>query len=210
MKSTPTLEQHTAFQFMFDHFNEALFDGELPQVVLSFTRRPRVAGHFGAERWNRDANNERAHEICVNPSEFRNPTSAAQTIVHEMVHLWQHTFGKPARVGYHDREFAKKMKEVGLQPSTTGKEGGKETGQSMSDYPIKGGRFLAALKALPKRASVPWSGVPEAEKPTKGASTSNGSSKSKFTCPSCEANAWGKPTLNLICGDCDEEMEIAS
>lgn len=25
----------------------------------------------------------------------------------------------------------------------------------------------------------------------------------KFTCPSCGANAWGKPSLNILCLDCD-------
>jgi hypothetical protein len=24
----------------------------------------------------------------------------------------------------------------------------------------------------------------------------------KYTCPSCEVQAWGKPQLNLVCGDC--------
>ena len=31
-------------------------------------------------------------------------------------------------------------------------------------------------------------------------------SKVKFSCPECGANAWGKPTLNLICGLCDEAL----
>jgi hypothetical protein len=30
----------------------------------------------------------------------------------------------------------------------------------------------------------------------------NRSRRTKYTCPSCEANAWGKPDLALICGDC--------
>jgi hypothetical protein len=29
----------------------------------------------------------------------------------------------------------------------------------------------------------------------------------KFTCPGCEANAWGKATLALICGLCQEPFE---
>ena len=32
-------------------------------------------------------------------------------------------------------------------------------------------------------------------------------SKTKFTCPECGANAWGKPDLHLICGDCQTDME---
>jgi hypothetical protein len=30
--------------------------------------------------------------------------------------------------------------------------------------------------------------------------------KTKFVCNGCAANAWGKATLNLICGDCDLPM----
>ena len=31
-------------------------------------------------------------------------------------------------------------------------------------------------------------------------------SKTKYTCPGCEANAWAKPGTSLICGDCSEAM----
>ena len=31
-------------------------------------------------------------------------------------------------------------------------------------------------------------------------------SKTKYTCPGCEANAWAKPGINLVCGDCSEAM----
>lgn len=32
-------------------------------------------------------------------------------------------------------------------------------------------------------------------------------SKTKYTCPSCDANAWAKPGANLVCGDCEETLE---
>jgi hypothetical protein len=31
-------------------------------------------------------------------------------------------------------------------------------------------------------------------------------SKAKFSCPDCGANAWGKPDLHLVCGDCRVRM----
>jgi hypothetical protein len=31
-------------------------------------------------------------------------------------------------------------------------------------------------------------------------------SKTKYTCPGCAANAWAKPGMNLVCGDCSEAM----
>lgn len=32
--------------------------------------------------------------------------------------------------------------------------------------------------------------------------------REKFTCPKCRANAWGKPSLNIRCGDCDQSFVI--
>ena len=32
--------------------------------------------------------------------------------------------------------------------------------------------------------------------------------RAKFVCPGCKAAAWGKPGLNLICGDCGQPMNI--
>ena len=45
-------------------------------------------------------------------------------LAHEMCHVWQQTRAKAPRRGYHDRQWAGKMREVGLQPSSTGEEGG--------------------------------------------------------------------------------------
>jgi hypothetical protein len=28
-----------------------------------------------------------------------------------------------------------------------------------------------------------------------------------YTCPGCAINAWAKPEVHLVCGDCDERME---
>ena len=40
-------------------------------------------------------------------------------LVHEMVHVWQEQYGHPASRGYHNKQWAAKMKAVGLQPSGT-------------------------------------------------------------------------------------------
>lgn len=71
-----------------------------------------------------------------------------QTLVHEMVHLWQHHFGEPGRGRYHNGEWAKKMEAIGLMPSDTGQPGGKRVGDQMSDYAIEGGEFLRVARML--------------------------------------------------------------
>ena len=35
------------------------------------------------------------------------------------------------------------------------------------------------------------------------------SSKTRYTCPTCKANIWGKPQLRVICGDCGQAFRAA-
>lgn len=57
-----------------------------------------------------------------------------------------------------NRQWAAKMEAVGLMPSSTGRAGGKRTGEKMSDYPIEGGDFLSAFNQLltDKRFLISW------------------------------------------------------
>jgi len=82
-------------------------------------------------------------EIALNPEYFfeRREGEILQTLVHEMVYLWQEHFGKPGRRGYDNPEWARKMEGIGLMPSSTGKPGGKKSGGKVGDYVIAGGCF---------------------------------------------------------------------
>lgn len=82
-------------------------------------------------------------------------------------------------------------------PSSTGAEGGKRTGRRVSHYIIKGGTFERAWAHCPTKLN--WNGLMlERDKKSR--------KRTKYCCPTCEANAYGKADLNLICGDCDETM----
>lgn len=70
------------------------------------------------------------------------------TLVHEMCHLWQEDFGKPSRGGYHNRQWADKMIQVGLMPTDTGEPGGQLTGQRVTHYIIPDGKFEQVFKTL--------------------------------------------------------------
>jgi hypothetical protein len=122
-----------------------------------------------------------------------------------MTHVWQHVHGKPSARGYHNREWAAKMKAIGLQPSSTGMVGGKETGQRMSDYVIPDGPFT---KAYAKLATTGWRmNLQSAPRPgAKGGVNS----KTKFTCSSCGQNAWGKPQLAIGCKLCGDLRMLAA
>ena len=125
------------------------------------------------------------------------------TLAHEMAHVWQQTYGTAPRKSYHDREWAAKMKEIGSQPSTTGEPDGKETGQSVTHYIIKGDAYAGAFKKLAATGfKLHWQSMPATSE-----AKAKKASKTKFTCPDCGQNAWAKPDAALICGGCYDEDE---
>jgi hypothetical protein len=147
-------------------------------------------------------------ELALNPDSFigRTDEMILSTLVHEMAHVWQQTHGRPPRKGYHDREWAVKMLEIGLQPSNTGEPGGKETGQSMSHYILPDRRYSKVFAKLAATGFQPhWQSAPAIQQ-----GKAKKASKNKYTCPQCGQNAWAGTQAQLICGVCynDREREI--
>lgn len=134
---------------MTDHFNERLFDGQLPSCLITLQREKRTYGYFSAARFA-SHDGSFTDEIAMDPVYFAAVPiiETMQTLVHEMTYLWQHHFGAPGRGRYHNEGWARKMESIGLMPSSTGKPGGKRTGDCMADYAIDDGRFLAACQEL--------------------------------------------------------------
>lgn len=154
----PTRETYDELQRAYSHFNRLLFDGELPDCLITLQREKSTCGYFSAARFAR-ADGQTTDEIALNPAFFAVVplVETLQTLVHEMCHLWQHHFGKPGRGRYHNEEWARRMETVGLMPSSTGRPGGKRTGDMVADYAMEGGPFLAACEALmTERFMLSW------------------------------------------------------
>ena len=147
---TPTIQTYAELQRAFDHFNAALFEGQLPPCLIILQRTSRVWGHYSPQRFVHGTDGDQTDEIAINPAYIAAYpiVHTLATVAHEAAHMWQFHFGKPGRRGYHNAEWADKMETIGLMPSHTGQPGGRRTGEKMSDYPIPGGRFLAACDAL--------------------------------------------------------------
>jgi hypothetical protein len=206
--------EYSGLQVAFDFFNAELFGGQLPDPFITYQRRSRTRGYYSHERFAERAADALRNEIALNPDTFtgRTDREVASTLVHEMCHSWQYAFGKPSRRGYHNREWAQKMKEVGLYPSSTGDVGGCETGQRVSHYIIAGAAFDRAFDRLAARGwKLNLQSAPKANpaKPPDG--------RLKFTCPGCDDSFRGKHDLVPICARCtrffvptgstEEEME---
>jgi predicted SprT family Zn-dependent metalloprotease len=202
--ATPTRVQFTAYERMFEYFNRTLFANMLPACLLNFSRKARTYGFFAPQRWQ-GRSEEVRHEISLNPSTLRSrqPIEVASTLVHEMVHLWQQDFGRPSRRGYHNAEWASKMDDVGLTPSSTAAPGGARVGQLVSHYIAKGGRFEQAFVEMPAEYLLPWS----CEEPDETKGKPRTRNKTKYTCSGCGTNVWGAPDLSVVCGDCNTPFD---
>jgi hypothetical protein len=217
----PTAQAYGELHAAYDYFNAALFGGALPPCLITLQRKSRrVLGYYSSNRFRSNARCDlTTDEIAMNPIHFkgRNLIKVLQTLAHEMVHKWQHHFGKPSRGGYHNREWAARMMAIGLHPSSTGKPGGKMTGYRVSDYLIDGGPLAQAIETLTvKGFTITWydrvgdavtvPGPNAGEEPFRPGPSGI---RIKYTCHRCSLNAWAKPRAGLICAACRLPMTAA-
>lgn len=201
--TTITKETYDVLDAAFDYFNTHLWEGALPPCAVTLQRKKGAYGyHATGHMFNRKG--EPVAEIALNPDTFKDRTlrEVLSTLVHEMAHLWQWRYGEPSRNGYHNKEWANEMERIGLMPTDTGKEGGKRTGQKVSHYIVEGGDFDRLCSAFLAEHKA------ELKFYSKNATTSQQTkakrkSKTKYTC-ACGQNVWGKPDLDIFCGDCGE------
>ena len=211
--TNPTTQTYTSLAAAYEFFNRELFSGSLPPCLITMQRHKGAYGYFSGERFANIADaKEVTDEIALNPTLFvnRKTPEVLSTLAHEMCHLWQHHYGKPPRKGYHDRQWAAKMHEIGLIPSVNGEPGGKETGQKVSHYIEENGRYAQAVsKLLAEHPAILYS---DRSSENDAIRKKKAASKTKYTCPGCGLNAWAKPDtplspVKLICGNCEESMQ---
>ena len=101
----PTHATYEALREAWDHFNDRLFDGALPDCLVTLQRKRGAKGYFCFSRFGERSGEAVVDEIALNPATFlqRTDREIISTLVHEMAHQWQFHFGKPGRRGYHKR-----------------------------------------------------------------------------------------------------------
>ena len=205
----PTKETYEQLQKAFHALNKSLFAGELPNCLITLQRKNRSYGYFAPKRFGRD-DGTHIDEIALNPTYIRSRSlkEVLATLAHEMVHLWQFAHGKPGRGRYHNREWAEKMKEIGLQPFSI-KDETKETGDSMHHKVITNGPFdKAANRLISRDFALTWTETVQKEvskiegESAEGEEEPKSGKRFKFTCPNedCKETAWAKHSANLACG----------
>jgi len=129
-------------------FNKRLFDSKLGKCAITLHPAGVNKGFFIKNSFKEKGRTIRA-EIAMNPEMFAGRTDAEilSTLVHEMAHKWQHDYGKPGKDGYHNKEWAKKMKRVGLRPFNL-IDSNRETGPACSQRIMEDGLFAQACREL--------------------------------------------------------------
>jgi hypothetical protein len=207
----PTTRAYTTLTEAYNHFNRVSFGNCLPKCIITWQRKNGARGYFASRRFKTRNGDTFIDEIALNPAYFAERTTKEilSTLFHEMVHVWQQHHGTPSRTGYHNAEWARKMEELGLIPSSSGEPGGDKTGQRVSHYIEVNGQFDRACNELLERGAeiefVDSNGAPTSKK-GKASAPRN---KITYSCAGCRTNTWGKPGLNLICGDCQTAFVAA-
>lgn len=200
---TPTEALYGDLQKAFNVFNKELFDGKLPDVMITVAKARNKRGFFHPDQFKHREDGDPLHEICLMPDSLDRPVrDVMSTLVHEMTHLEQQEFGKPGKNGHHNKEWGQMMEKVGLIPSHTGEPGGKKIGRAMTHYVLEGGPFDLASAIIEVELAYVGKVQITAPKVKK-----KDLSKLKSVCPTCQAKAWSKQGLKLICFDCETIME---
>lgn len=161
-------------------------------------RKSGAVGYFENRRFGTRDETQIIDEIALNPKHFKERTTkeSLSTLVHQMVHQRQYISGIPSPNGYHNKQRASMMKGVGLYPSSTGEQGGRETGRHVSHYIVPGGPFDLVCDYLLRTGYelvYVERGGDEKQRKAKTAS------KTKYACLSCNLNAWAKPDVLIDC-----------
>jgi SprT-like family len=209
--SEPPARTYASLDVAYDFFNRELFNDTLPRCLITMQRGRGYYGYFSGDRFvNVKDSSEITDEIALNPNHFQERTvgGVLSTLVHEMAHLWQHHLGEPGRGRYHNKEWAAKMVQIGLIPSSTGEPGGKQTGDRVSHYVQEGGRFERSCASyLAGDATVLFQDSHGGERERERERLRKAASKTRYAC-GCPQIAWAKAGARLICGNCNGRMEI--
>ncbi len=186
-----------------DLMRAELFDGKVPEVVLSFdvTDR-RTLGHYHLRRNGLGVR----WALNLNPVHLARPVfEVLATLLHELAHAWQHEHGTPSKPPHHNREFRDRCEAFGVPTDEGGHDLGVRNGTPFEAYCRRHGVAFpadASQDCAPAEAPKPLLPVP----PVKP----KGSKMKKWTCP-CGVNVRvAIASFDATCNRCGGEFVQAA
>lgn len=177
---------HTFADRTIERFFEDTPDLPYPVVAMEKDRRNRLGYYTSQDGYTL------VHRINLNPFALKTGEQAAETLAHELVHLWQGHVGRPIKRNYHSSEFHTRMRLYGIE--TDGKKG-THVRYIDSTWP----NWLVENEDLNlAKFILPGSDQDEPRKMT------------KHQCPDCGVSFRSRRTLAVMCLDCTVPFEIVT
>lgn len=107
-------ETAARFNQLYDQLNIVFFNNRLPKAVISMG--PDLIVRYGYYQIGRDEIGA-MNRVHLNSRHFgRTESDVAVTLLHEMLHIYQHLYGTPARrARYHNKEFVCIALSIGIE-----------------------------------------------------------------------------------------------
>lgn len=228
-------ELYSKIQSVIDALDKNFFSGKgkqpIPEVVFAInnTCHACVTAFVSPNALYDKKNNKKLQYIGINPKHLnRDISEILATICHELCHVYENAYIHIPRGGYHDKQWTELMKDCGLYPVLLNK-----SKTAVSTKITEGGEFENFIKEFQEKYGEDYFNIVEyspviehqtkvalgieeddvsvydtpradnADKPVKKYNRN----KIKYTCPSCKVSLWGKGSLNIICGNCNEQLE---
>lgn len=197
---------------MFRALNADLFDNALDTPVITVTPSSRSYAHYTPwDAW--EAKDEHRREINIASGTLNRSLEAiTASLLHEMCHMYNDTIldeQDTSRNGtYHNRQFAKTAEAHGLVVERTEKYGWAHTSpaDTLLDWLLEHDEFreIEMCRVNSGLTSV-GTGTHTAEGGIQATNTSHGNSR-RYICPCCRMIVRATRTVNILCGDCLQQM----
>lgn len=215
MKETTKMSRAVGqLEKMYHTLNTDLFGGELPTPIITVQSKPGTYGHCScAKVWKNKGTEQYEMNIAAEALSVE-IEEVLDTLIHEMIHLYCREKGiqEVSRGGkYHNGRFRALAEEKGLVCVKAGQYGWNTVGQGndrLIEYALEKGwsEIKIAREGLPG-IRVPAGGAAHSEPGTAGGERRPSSTR-KYQCPKCGNSVRATKSVNLICGDCMEKMEV--
>lgn len=214
MKQTTKMSRAVGqLEKMYNTLNTDFWNGELEVPIITVQSKPGTYGHCTtAKVWRRKDSNTFELNIAAEVLDWK-IEEIIDTILHEMVHLYcrTHDIKEVSRGGkYHNGKFKELAEKVGLKCIKCGQYGWNTTAEDndkLIEYALSKDWSEIMIGRGGISLNIGGFGTPSNSGVTPGQKAP--SSTRKYICPKCKMSVRATRTVNILCGDCMEKMEVA-
>ena len=196
---------------VFDLLNQEFFEGSLSRPTITIQSTPKAYGHFSLREDTWISKLGGTHEINIGAGTLSRPIEdVAATLLHEMVHYYNHVHGVPdcSRGNtYHNQNFKTSAEAHGLAVTRSEKYGWSRTAPSDSLLDVVLKYDLQDIEINRNEATgFQITGTGTHNGTITGGLAPKKSSSRKYVCPCCGMSVRATRVVNIACLDCNEQL----